>query len=142
MGDPNLSPGDRVVDLAFLLRSSAVVTGTVAAAISLWVLKQIAFWTLAGGLLGGIVGFLVGTLLGLVFFPASAGKIVVVKLGPGALVLACKAALIGGITSGILAGLVPAVLLAGISRITQLVGVGVGIGIVVGATFAYLATRP
>lgn len=141
MVDPNLSPGDRVVDLAFLLRSSAVFTGTVAAAISLWVLKHMAFWTLAAGLLGGIGGFLVGTLLGLVFFPASTGKIVVVKLGPGASVLAFKAGLIGGITSGILAGLVPALLLAGSSRITQLVGVGVGVGIAVGTTFAYLVTR-
>lgn len=142
MADPNLSPGDRVVDLAYLLRSSAVFTGTVAAAISLWVLKHMAFWTLAAGLLGGTGGFLVGTLLGRVFFPASTGQIVVVKLGPGALVSAFKAGLIGGITSGILAGLVPALLLADGFKIPQLVGVGVGVGIAVGTALAYVATRP
>lgn len=142
MVDPNLSPGDRVVDLAFLVRSSAVFTGIAAAAISLWVLKHIAYWTLAAGLLGGIGGFLVGTLFGRAFFPAPLGQVEVVKLGPGAFMLACKAALIGGITSGVVASLVPALLVADGFRIPQLVGVGIGIGIAVGTVLAYLATRP
>ena len=142
MAGPDLAPGDKVVDLAFLLRSSAVFASAVAAVSSLWILKHTPLWIVVAGLLGGAGGFLLDTFLGPVFFSAAAGEVTVVKLGPGSLQLAFKASLIGGITSGILASLLPALILAGTSRLAQLLGAGVIVGIVIGAVFAYLATRP
>ena len=142
MADPKLSPGDKVADLAFLLRSSAVFTGAVAASISLWALKHTALWIVLAGLLGGAGGFLLGTLLGSVFFSAAVGQVTVVKLGPGALQAAFKVGLIGGITSGILAAMIPVLILAETSSLAQLLGAGVIVGVVVGAAFAYLVTRP
>ena len=142
MSDRSLVPGDRVVHLAALLRSSALLTGAAASAVSLWVLKQSALWTLAAVVLGGAVGFVLGSLLGPVLFLAPAGDVRVVKLGPGALHLALRAGLIGGICSGILAGVVPPLMLSQAPIVAQLVGTGVVIGIVIGAASAYIATRP
>jgi len=141
MSEP-IVPGDRVVDLAALLRSSALLAGAVASAVSLWVLTQSALWTLAGVVLGGALGFLLGSLLGPLCFPAPAGDVRVVKLGPGALQPALRAGLIGGLCSGVLAGLVPPLVLSQAPTAARLVGAGGVIGIVIGAVNAYIATRP
>jgi hypothetical protein len=141
MSDPSLVPGDRVVDLAALVRSSALLAGAVAAAISLWLLKQGALRLLTAAVVGGAVGFVLGSILGPAFFPASAGRLRIVKLGPGALPLALKAGLIGGVCSGVLGGLVPALVLSQAPKLVQLVGTGLVVGIVIGGASAYLATR-
>ena len=142
MSDPSIVAGDKVVDLAGLLRSSSLLTGAVASGVSLWVLNKSALWTVAAVVLGGAGGFVLGALLGLVFFPPRAGDVVVVKLGPGALQLALKAGLIGGVCSGILAGLLPPIILSQVPKLAHLVGIGVVAGIVIGAATAYIATRP
>jgi hypothetical protein len=142
MPDPSFAPGDKVVALAALLRSSALLTGAVASAASVWILKQSVPWTLAAVVIGSTVGFFVGSALGPVFFPAPVGEVRVVKLGPGALQPALKAGLIGGICTGILAGLVPSLVLSQFPKVIELIGISVVIGIVFGAASAYIATRP
>ena len=142
MSDPSLASGDKVVDLAALLRASAMLTGAVATAVSLWVLNQSALWAVVGVVLGGTSGFFLGAVIGPMLFPARAGDVMVVKLGPGALPLALKAGLIGGVLSGILAGLLPPIMMSQVSRVAHLVGIDVGVGALVGAAAAYIATRP
>ena len=142
MSNPSITPGDKVVDLAGLLRASAMLTGAVAPAVSLWVLNQSAFWTVLAVLWGGTSGFFLGALVGPVLFPARAGEVMVVKLGAGALRPALKAGLIGGLLSGILAGLLPPIVVSQASRVAQLVGIDAGVGVLVGAAAAYIATRP
>ena len=142
MPDQNLVSGDLVVDLAGLLRSSAVVAGAIVCVVSLWILKQRAIWKVAAIFLGGFGGFFLGSLVGPLVFPASDDFVFVVKLGPGASWTALKASLIGGVSAGILAGLVPALITSKSSQLTWLMGNGVAVGIVMGAISAYIATRP
>ena len=142
MPDQNLVSGDLVVDLAGLLRSSAVYTGAIACLVSFWILQQRTIWKIAAFVLGGIGGFLLGSLLGPIFFSAPNGEVMVVKLGPGAFWLALKAGLIGGVSAGILAGLAPSFITSKMSQFTRLAGTGIAIGIVIGTFSAYMATRP
>jgi hypothetical protein len=141
MAAPSFARGDRVVDLAFLFRSSAVLTGAVAAAISVWMLRPTLVGLLAAALLGGAGGFLLGSVVGRAVFPAARGRITVVKLGPGAWPLALKAGWLGGTTAGILAAVLTASAMGGTSALPQLLAAGALAGIVVGAVFAYLVTR-
>ncbi len=142
MTDPAIAPGDLVVDLAYSLRSAALITGAIACAVSLWTIKRSVLWALAALVLGGIGGFCVGLVLGLLMFRASSGQTVVVKLGPGALAETLKANLIGAVVSGLIAAAAPAVLFGQSAKVAPLATLGVGIGIVVGGTFGYFASRP
>jgi len=91
--------------------------------------------------LGGLGGFCPGLVLGPVIFRAASGQVVVVKLGPGALAATLKATLIGAAVSGLIAAAVPAALFAHSSTLVPLAGLGVGVGIVVGAVLGYLASH-
>lgn len=142
MSNATLNPGDKVVDLAGLVRSCAMVTGALTLPIALWILDQDIVWIVSSVVVGGALGFLLGALLGLVFFPVREGHVFVVKLGPGALPLAMKAGLNGGVCAGILMGLLSPLILSEITKVTPLVGLGTALGILWGATSAYIATRP
>jgi hypothetical protein len=141
MATPMISSGDRVVDLAAALRFAASFAGAIACAVSLWVIKKNILWALAALVLGGIGGFCIGLILGRVIFRAPSGQVVVVKLGPGTLAETLKANLIGACVSGLIVALLPAVLFAESANLIQLVGLGVGVGIFVGAVSGYLASR-
>ena len=141
MSEPGLVPGDRVVDLAGLVRTCAVLTAAIASAACLWILTHSALKTLGAVVSGGAAGFLFGSLLGAACFPARAGCIKVVKLGPGALDMALKAGMNGGAIPGILAGIVLAMAFDA-SRILLLAATGGSIGMAIGVGSAYLATRP
>jgi len=141
MAPPTISSGDRVVDLAASLRFAALVAGAIACAVSLWVIKKNILWALGALVLGGIGSFCIGMVLGRVIFRAPSGQAVVVKLGPGTLAQTLKANLIGAGVSGLIAAVVPALLFAESANLTQLVGLGVGVGIVVGTVSGYLASR-
>ena len=141
MTNTGLSPGDKVVDLAGLLRTSALLTGAVAAAVSLWLLVEALLWTVVAMVAGGASGYALGIMIGRGFYRAPEGQVVVVKLGPGAMQSALQAGLIGGICSGALAIAVPFLLLADGRTLVQHLWIGIVAGIVVGAAAAYVATR-
>jgi hypothetical protein len=141
MPNAPLNPGDKVVDLAGLTRSCAMVTGALTLPLALWILERNVIWIASAVAAGGVLGFLLGSLLGRVFFPTREGHVFVVKLGPGALPLALKAALNGGICTGILIGLSAPLVLSAITKVTPLVGLGTAVGLLWGATSAYIATR-
>ncbi len=141
MVNPNLASGDRVVDLAASLRSAALIAGAIACAASVWIIKRNLPWALGALVLGGVGGFCVGLVLGFLIFRSPSGQVVVVKLGPGALAATSKATLIGAAVSGLVAAAVPAALFAHSSTLAPLAGLGVSVGIVVGAVLGYLASR-
>jgi len=142
MANSGISPGDKVVDLAGLLRSSAMLTGAITAAISLWLLVETLLWTVAASVAGGAGGYALGIVIGRSFYYAPEGHVVVVKLGPGAMQPALQSGLIGGICSGGLTILVPFLLLADGRMLVQHLWIGVVAGIVIGVAAAYVATRP
>ena len=142
MSDAALNPGDKVVDLAGLVRSSAMITGAITLPLALWMLEQDAIWIVVAIVAGGVVGVVLGALLGRVFFPAREGHVFVVKLGPGALPLALKASLNGGVCTGILIGLSSPLLLSEVRTVTLLIGLCTAVGILWGTLSGYIATRP
>jgi uncharacterized membrane protein len=142
MANPRISPGEKVVELAVLLQSSALLTGAVAAAVSLWLLMEALAWTVVALVAGGAGGYALGILIGREFYRAPEGQVMVVKLGPGAMRTALQAGLIGGICAGALAISVPFLLLADGRTLVQNLWIGVVAGIAIGAATAYVATRP
>lgn len=142
MADSDISSGDKVVELAALLRASALLAGAVAAAISLWLLGETLLWTLVAPVAGGAGGYGLGALIGRDFYRAPEGQVIVVKLGPGAMRTALQAGLIGGICSGALAVALPFLLLADAWTFVQHLWIGFLTGTVIGVAAAYVATRP
>jgi hypothetical protein len=142
MSHATLNPGDKVVDLAGLARSSAMITGAITLPLALWVLEQNVVWIVSAVVAGAVIGFLLGALLGRTFLPTRDGQVLVIKLGPGALASALKASLNGGACTGILIGLLSPLFLSEVTKVTPLVGLGATIGIIWGSASAYIATRP
>lgn len=142
MSHAALKSGDKVVDLAGLTRSSAMISGAITLPLALWMLEKSVVWIAAAVVAGGVFGFLLGALLGRMFFPAREGHVFVVKLGPGALPLALKAGLNGGVLAGILIGVLSPLILSETANLPPLVGLGATIGILWGTFSAYMATRP
>ena len=142
MANSGISPGDKVVELAALLRASSLITGAVVAAVSVWLLGEGLLWIALALAAGGAGGYGLGALIGRDFYRATEGQVVVVKLGPGAMRTALQAGLVGGICSGALAVAVPFFLLADAWTLVQRLWVGVVPGIVIGVAAAYVATRP
>ena len=139
---PDLLPGDRVIDLAFLLRSSAVVGGFLAAGLSAWLLGTGIVWIAAVAFAGAAGGFLLGSLVRHLHFPIFNGLVTVVKLGPGALALALRSALAGSVSTAMPAAVLPALVFPGSAGFPGLLLTGIVIGVVVGGVFAFLASRP
>ncbi len=142
MANSSISPGDKVVDLAALLRASALLAGAVTAAVSLWLLVEGVLWAVVALVAGGAGGYALGILIGREFYRAPEGQVVVVKLGPGAMQVALRAGLIGGICSGALAIAVPFLLLADGRMLVQHLWIALAAGIAIGTIAAYVATRP
>ena len=141
MADPGILPGDRVVDLSASLRFAALVSGGVSCAISLWIIRENALWSVAALLAGAVAGFCVGLVLGPLMFPAASGQVTIVKVGPEALGATLKAGLVGAIASGAIAAVAPAMIFAQASNIVAILGVGIGVGVIVGGILGYLASK-
>jgi hypothetical protein len=141
MADPAIRSGDRVVDLGASLRFAALVAGAIACALSAWVVEKQVLWTLGGLILGGVGGFCIGLVIGPLVFRAGRGQVVVVKVGPGALMQTLRANLIGAVGAGLIAAVVPALMFAPSAHLGQFVGLGVGVGMVVGVGLGYIASR-
>jgi hypothetical protein len=97
---------------------------------------------MAAFVVGGISGLCIGLVLGSLIYSAAPGSVAIVKLGPGALAETLKGTLIGAVISGLVVAAVPAGLFGQSSKLILLAGIGCGIGAVIGAAFAYIATRP
>ena len=138
---PDLLPGDRVIDLAFLLRSSAVVGGFLAAGLSAWLLGTGIGWIAAAAFAAAAGGFLIGSLVRHLHFPVFAGLVTVVKLGPGAFPPALRSALAGSVSTAMPAAVLPALVFPGSADFPGLLLTGIIIGVVVGGVFAFLASR-
>lgn len=142
MSNATLNPGDKIVDPAALVRSSAMVVGALTLPLALWMLEQDIVWIVLAVVAGSVIGFLLGALLGRIFLPRRDGQVLVIKLGPGALASALKASLNGGVCTGILIGLLSPLFLSEATKVTPLIGLGATIGIIWGSLSAYIATRP
>jgi hypothetical protein len=99
MQQGQFSPGDRVVELAALAHTAAVVAGALTAVTNTWLGHRpwpVSLLALAGG---GFAGFVVGLVVGRLLYRTADGRTAVVRVGRGALPAALRAALAGSLTS-------------------------------------------
>ena len=141
MAEPSIVPGDRVVDLAASLRFSALASGGISCAVSLWIIKQSALWSAAALVVGAVAGFCIALILGPLIFPTTAGNVAVVKVGSESLAATLKAGLFGAVIAGVITAAVPAGIFAQTSKLAMLMGVGCAIGVVIGGVLGYLASQ-
>jgi hypothetical protein len=134
MTPQGLNPGDRVVDLAGLVRSAALSTGAVSAAWVVWLVRGSWFTSLAALLIGAAVGFLVAEIVSRARYRRGENTMVV-KVGRDSLGATLAAGLAGGVTTAIVVGCA-AVLLFGTGSAALWFGVALTSGVVLGVIFA------
>lgn len=139
MKPQNLNSGDRVVDLAGLTVSAAVVTGAIASAWLIWIIKK--SWLVSAGafIAGIVVGFGVGQLVARIFYRTGENT-TVVKVGRASLSSTIPAGIAGGVATAIVVGLVALLIFSVESQVLSLFGVAIGCGTVLGVLFACLGS--
>jgi hypothetical protein len=138
MTEAELRPGNKVVELAAVVRTASLLTGAIVAALVSWIAKHKLTISCLSFVSGAIVGYVIGLALGRILFPATDGNVVVAKAGIASLRLTLK----GGIFGSLLASLVVAVANSFFVeiQITLVIGPALGIGAIVGIVFACLAS--
>ena len=99
-----IQPGDRVIDLASLARTSGVGGGLAAGILVTWIATGGLAYTLALGVVGALGGGIAGWLLGRLRYTTH-GRRVVVKHGPSARHATVSAALSASLAGAIVAWL-------------------------------------
>ncbi len=134
-----LNPGDRVVELAGLVVSAAVVTGAISGACLVWRLGK--SWLLSGGglIVGAVIGFGVGQLIARIFYRTGANA-TVVKVGSASLSSSIPAGLAGGISTGFAIAVIALLIFGARSQAPVLFGTAIGCGLVLGVLFACLGS--
>lgn len=140
MPPQGLNPGDRVVELAALLRSAAVATGALAGAWLLWVLKK--SWVASLGALAGgaALGFVVGHVLARILYRTAEGNTTIVKVGSASLPSTLPAGLAGGAATAAIVGLLALLIFGAKNQALPLFGIALGCGVVLGVLFACLGS--
>lgn len=99
-----LQPGERVVELAAVAQSAAVLSGVVSAVLISWLFKR--SWVVLGAsfFIGGFVGFVVGMISARSFYRTGEGMTAVVRVGGSSLPKTIRAAWAGTLpTTAVLA---------------------------------------
>ncbi len=130
-----LSPGDRVVDLAALVRSAALGTSAVSAAWVAWLVRGGWLTSLAALLIGAALGYLVAEIVSCVRYRRGANT-TVVKVGIDSLVSTIPAGLAGGIPTAIVVAFVALLLFGADNHAALLFGVSLASGVALGVIFA------
>jgi hypothetical protein len=140
MPPEGLNPGDRVVELAWLLHSAAIATGAVTGAWLLWLIKK--NWVASlGALLGGAaLGFVVAHVLARVLYRTAEGNTTVVKVGGASLASSIPAGLAGGLATAVAVAVIAIFLFGAKSQAWTLFSISLGCGVVLGCLFACLGS--
>lgn len=135
-----LTPGDRVVELAGLVRSAAIISGSVTGAWVVWLIKTNWLVSLGALFAGATIGFVVAQIVARMLYRTADGQTVVVRVGGASLTSTIPAGLAGGVPTAVLvAGL--ALLLPGVDgQAASLFGAALGCGIASGILFACLSS--
>jgi hypothetical protein len=134
-----LNPGDKVIELAGVVISSAVTSGAISAAVIVWLIKKNWLPSTGAFFVGALFGFLVAQVMARLFY-RSDGNTVVAKLGVESLSLTIPAGLAGGITTALLVALVSILVFNASSQIVTVFGVALGCGIALGVLMACLGS--
>ncbi|MFQ5586471.1 MAG: hypothetical protein ACE5GF_06590 [Thermodesulfobacteriota bacterium] len=133
MNETGLQSGDRVIALAAAVRTTSLVAGIAAGAITGWLSQHEIVLSAITALGGGVVGYIVGMIIGRVIFPATPGNVVVAKVGASSLPLTRK----GGFPGAVIASVLVSVLVSLIMKNPAMAGMwpSLAAGIVIGVVF-------
>lgn len=133
-----LNAGDKVVALAAAARTAAIAAGAVSGAIAMWIARHRLALSCLGFLAGAFLGWILGGLAAKLVFPGTAGHVVIAKTGPSALPMTIT----GNLTATLVTGLAVAVLVVLITKteFRAVVPLSLGAAVVIGVTFALLAS--
>jgi hypothetical protein len=140
MSPPGINPGDRVVELAALVQSAALITGAVAASWVIWLIKRSWVMSASAFLTGAALGFVVARVVARILYRGADGQTTVVKAGAGALAAALPAGLAGGLSTGILVALLALGIFGPKDQAASFFLVSLGCGAVLGVIVACLAS--
>ncbi len=140
MPSQGLSPGDRVVELAGLVQTAAFITGAVAAAWLMWLIKRSWLASIAAFVPGAVLGYVVAQVVARVLYRGAGGQTAVVKVGVGALASAIPAGLAGALSTAALVALLALVIFRPKDQATSLFVVSLGCGALLGIIVACLAS--
>ncbi len=139
MPDLGLQPGERVVELAAVVRTAAIVSGAVAGVATTWLVRRSWWFSLAAFVLGAVAGFVVSQFVSRLYRSAD-GQTVVARVGSTSLPATIPAGLAGGVSVALVVGIAVILLLSAQSRAVPVLGTSLGCGIVLGIIFACLAS--
>jgi hypothetical protein len=128
------------VELAGIVYSAAIATGTVAGAWLLWLIKKSWFVSLAGLIAGAALGFLVAHVLSHVLYRTVEGHTTVVRVGAAALSSTIPAGLAGGVTTGVAVAAVLVLLFGAKTKQVPTASVSLGCGFALGILFPCLGS--
>jgi hypothetical protein len=135
-----LNPGDRVVELAGVVISAAVVTGAIAGALVVWLIKK-SWLTSAGAFIAGaVLGFVVAKIVARLLYLTADGNTTIVKIGSASLSSTIPAGLAGGLASAVTVGLAALLVFGASTHEMTIFGIAIGCGIVIGTLFACLGS--
>jgi hypothetical protein len=131
-----LKPGDKVVELAAVVRSAACLTGAVAAASLLWLIAGNQLLSAGGLMAGSAAGYIVAQAIARLGYRSATGQTAVVKAGVGAFPAALLAGLAGGLSTAILVALLAVGIFGLQDHAASLFLVSLGCGAVLGGAVA------
>lgn len=138
MPDQGLQSGDRVVEIAAVARTTAIVSGAVASAATTWLVRGSWRSSLVALVLGTFIGFLVS------LFPSrlysSSGRTAVVRVGSSSLSATVPAGLLGGLSAALVVGIAVLWCFSAWGQLVLLLGTSLGCGLVIGIILAVLAS--
>jgi FtsH-binding integral membrane protein len=140
MQPQGLNPGDRVVELAALASSAAIVTGAVAGALVAWLIKKSWLVSLGAFFAGAALGFVVAQVVVRVLYRSADGHTAVVKVGSASLTSTIPAGLAGGVTMAVLVAGLALLLFGAESQAASLFGAALGCGVALGVLLAGLSS--
>jgi hypothetical protein len=136
----SLNPGDRVVELAALVQSAAIVSGSVAGAWVFWLITRSWMVSVGGFFAGAVLGYGIAQVIVRLFYRTAEGNVAVVKVGSASLSSVIPAGLAGGISTAVLVALVSLLVFSATNQAVSLLGISVGCGVVIGIVFACLSS--
>jgi hypothetical protein len=102
MDEPVLKSGDKVIALASVVRSVSLLSGGFSAGFVNWMVNYKFIIAAGYAFAGDIVGYLVGYVISRLLFPASKGRVRVIRAGMPSLPLTLKAGIIGAAAASLL----------------------------------------
>lgn len=140
MPGAGFKPGERVIELAAVSVTAALVAGAAAGACVGWILKQGWMESALGCVAGAALGYGLGQLVARHFYRTDDGLTSVIRVGRGSLPATLRAGLMGGILAAVAIGVLAFLVPGAMPQALPILGAALACGVVLGAGFACLSS--